>query len=86
MFKPGTWAQQKILKARVRRTLQAAPLFDRNQNGSFDTATSYNLRTILDRRVQQFAKTSLRILHLPRSHRSPPEAYYTTGQVETVCW
>lgn len=72
VLKSRTGTNQQVFKAGTRRVLQTPPLLDRHQNGSLDTAPGHDLGALLDCGIQQLAETSLRILHLPRSHRSPP--------------
>ncbi len=44
---------------------QASPLGDCYQYGSFDAASSYDLRPTPEASIEKFTESRLRVLHLP---------------------
>src|SRR5450755_414733 len=64
-LKARTGAEKQRLQARARRLLQPMPFFDRHQYCGLDAPPGDDLRTFLERGVQQLAEAGLCILYLP---------------------
>jgi hypothetical protein len=61
-LKAWFWIEQQGLEVAAGGSLQPIPILDRDKNRSFSSLTGYDLRSFLERRVQEFAETRLCVL------------------------
>jgi hypothetical protein len=77
LLKARTGTEKQGLKARAGRSLQPAPVFDRDQHSRLNPAPRDHLRPALESGFQKLTESGFCILHLP-CRQAPPPGYMVT--------